>query len=387
MRRSAFLAGLTLLLALPAACGGKSEQVSGQPLAGAAKLHLVRIASFSSPVYVTSPPGDASRVFVVEQAGRIMLVKNGRKLNTPFLDIRGDVQAGGERGLLSVAFPPDYSHSGRFYVYYTDKSGNIRLREFKRSSNPDRADLGSRRQVLFQDHSQFPNHNGGQLEFGPDGYLYVGLGDGGSAGDPSNHAQSLNTLLGKILRIDPRASGGRAYTIPSSNPFARRRGARGEIYAYGLRNPWRFSFDRSTGDLAIADVGQDKFEEIDFARKGKAAGANYGWKSYEGFQRYSSQPLNGHAVRPVLVRPHSQGFCAIIGGYVVRDRSLGSLYGRYVYGDNCNPGIYSVKLRSGRASGGRTLRFRVQGLSSFGQDARGRIYLASLSGQLYRLAA
>jgi len=386
VRRVALLSALALLV-LPAACGGRSEKVSGQPLAGAAKLHLVRIASFSSPVYVTSPPGDASRIFVVEQAGRIMLVKNGRKLNTPFLDIRGDVQSGGERGLLSVAFPPDYSRSGLFYVYYTDKGGDIRLQEFKRSSNPDRAELGSRRQVLFQDHSQFPNHNGGQLEFGPDGFLYVGLGDGGSGGDPNNHGQSLNTLLGKILRIDPRASGGRAYSIPSSNPFVHRSGARGEIYAYGLRNPWRFSFDRSTGDLTIADVGQDKYEEIDFARKGKAAGANYGWKSYEGFKRYSSQPLNGHQVRPVLVRPHSQGFCAIIGGYVVRDRSLGPLYGRYLYGDNCNPGIYSVKLRSGRARGTRTLPFRVQGLSTFGQDTRGRIYLASLGGRLYRLAA
>jgi len=386
VRRVALLSALALLV-LPAACGGRSEKVSGQPLAGAAKLHLVRIASFSSPVYVTSPPGDASRIFVVEQAGRIMLVKNGRKLGTPFLDIRGDVQSGGERGLLSVAFPPDYTRSGLFYVYYTDKGGDIRLQEFKRSSNPDRAELGSRRQVLFQDHSQFPNHNGGQLEFGPDGFLYVGLGDGGSGGDPNNHGQSLNTLLGKILRIDPRASGGRAYSIPSSNPFVHRSGARGEIYAYGLRNPWRFSFDRSTGDLTIADVGQDKYEEIDFARKGKAAGANYGWKSYEGFKRYSSQPLNGHQVRPVLVRPHSQGFCAIIGGYVVRDRSLGPLYGRYLYGDNCNPGIYSVKLRTGRARGTRTLPFRVQGLSTFGQDARGRIYLASLGGRLYRLAA
>jgi glucose/arabinose dehydrogenase len=386
--RGGLLVGLALILALPAACGGNDDTAaSAPPLAGAARLHLVRIASFSSPVYVTSPPGDASRLFVVEQAGRVMLVKNGRKQGTPFLDIQGDVQSGGERGLLSVAFAPDYSRSGRFYVYYTDKGGNIRVQEFKRSSNPDRADKGSRRQVLFQDHHQFPNHNGGQLEFGPDGYLYLGLGDGGSGGDPSNHAQSLNTLLGKILRIDPRASGGRAYSIPGSNPFAGRRGARAEIYSYGLRNPWRFSFDRATGDLSIADVGQDKFEEIDFARKGRAAGVNYGWKGYEGFRRYSSTPVSGKYSPPVLVRSHSAGFCAIIGGYVVRDRSLGSLYGRYLYGDNCNSGIYSVKLRSGRASGNRSLPFTVRGLSSFGQDARGRIYLTSLGGALYRLAS
>jgi glucose/arabinose dehydrogenase len=326
-------------------------------------------------------------VFVVEQEGRIMLVKNGRKLGTPFLDIRSDVLAGGERGLLSLAFAPDYSRSGLFYVYYTDRGGNIRVQEVKRSGNPDRANAGSRRQVLFQDHSQFPNHNGGQLQFGPDGYLYLGLGDGGSAGDPSNHAQSLGTLLGKILRIDPHASGGRAYSIPSSNPFAARNGVRGEIYSYGLRNPWRFSFDRSTGDLAIGDVGQNEFEEIDFARKGKAAGVNYGWKRYEGFQRYSSVSVSGTYSRPVLVRSHGAGFCAIIGGYVVRDRSLGSLYGRYLYGDNSNPGIYSVKLRTGHASGARTLPFRVRGLSSFGQDARGRIYLTALGGSLYRLAS
>jgi hypothetical protein len=272
-------------------------------------------------------------------------------------------------------------------VYFTDKGGNIRVQEFKRSGNPDRADRGSRRQVLFQDHHQFPNHNGGQLQFGPDGDLYLGLGDGGSGGDPSNHAQSLDTLLGKILRIDPRASGGRAYSIPGGNPFAGRRGARAEIYSYGLRNPWRFSFDRATGDLSIADVGQDKFEEIDFARTGRAAGVNYGWKGYEGFGRYSSVHVSGTYSPPVLVRSHRAGFCAIIGGYVVRDRSLGSLYGRYLYGDNCNPGIYSVKLRTGHATGARTLPFKVHGLSSFGEDARGRIYLTALGGQLYRLAA
>jgi glucose/arabinose dehydrogenase len=356
-------------------------------MANAASLHLVRVGSFSSPVYVAQPPGDTSRLFVVEQAGRIMLIKNGRKLGTPFLDIRSDVLAGGERGLLSVAFAPDYGKSGLFYVYYTDRGGNIRVQELKRSGNPDRADRGTRRQILFQDHHQFPNHNGGQLAFGPDGDLYIGLGDGGSAGDPSNHAQSLNTLLGKILRINPRASGGSPYSIPSSNPFAGKRGVRAEIYAYGLRNPWRFSFDRATGDLTIGDVGQNKFEEIDFARKGTAAGANYGWKGYEGFRRYSSTAVNGTYDPPVLVRSHTSGFCAIIGGYVVRDRSLGSLYGRYLYGDNCNSGIYSAKLRTGHATHSRTLPFRVQGLSSFGEDSRGRIYLTTLGGGVYRLAS
>jgi glucose/arabinose dehydrogenase len=383
VRRCWLFAGLVLLLA---ACGGGATQAADAPVAGGAAAHLVRIGSFSSPVYVTSPPGDTSRVFVVEQAGRIRIVKNGRVLGTPFLDIRGDVSSGGERGMLSMAFAPDYARSGKFYVYYTDRGGNIRVQEFRRSGNADRADMSSRRQVLFQDHSQFPNHNGGQLQFGPDGLLYIGLGDGGGGGDQSNHAQSLGTLLGKILRIDPNASGGRAYSVPSSNPFAGRRGVRPEIYSYGLRNPWRFTFDRRTGDLAIADVGQDKFEEIDFVRKGRGAGANFGWRGFEGFRRYSSTQVTGRYVKPVLVRSHSAGFCAIIGGYVVRDRSLGSLYGRYLYGDNCNPGIYSVKLRSGHASGQRKLPFKLSGLSSFGQDARGRVYLSSLAGGVYRLA-
>jgi glucose/arabinose dehydrogenase len=373
VRRGWLLAGLVLAF-VPAS-------------ANAARPHLVRLGGFSSPVYVTAPPGDSSRVFVVEQAGRIMVVRNGRKLATPFLDIRSDVLAGGERGLLSIAFAPDYARSGLFYVYYTDKGGNIHVQEFHRSGDPDRADKSSRRQVLFQDHSQFPNHNGGQLQFGPDGDLYIGLGDGGSAGDPSNHAQSLNTLLGKILRIQPRASGGRPYTIPAGNPFAGKRGDRPEIYSYGLRNPWRFSFDRATGDLAIGDVGQNEFEEIDFERKGNAAGLNFGWKGFEGFHRYSSTAVGGTYAPPVLVRSHRAGFCAIIGGYVVRDRSLGSLYGRYLYGDNCKPNVYSVKLRSGHAAGGRTLPFRVPGLSSFGEDGRGRIYLTSLRGGVYRLAA
>jgi glucose/arabinose dehydrogenase len=370
LRRAGFLAGVALLL------------VSCAPAQGA--VHLFRIGSFSSPVYVASPPGDSSRVFVVEQAGRIRVVRNGRTLARPFLDIRGNVSAGGERGMLSMAFAPDYARSGRFYVYYTDRSGDIRVDEFRRSSNPNRADRSTRRLVLFQVHSAFPNHNGGQLAFGPDGHLYIGIGDGGSEGDPFNNGQNLRTLLGKILRIDPRPGGG--YSIPAGNPFAGRSGARPEIYAYGLRNPWRFSFDRSTGDMAIGDVGQDKWEEIDFERGGRAAGLNFGWKAYEGFQRYSSVPLSGTYAPPVLVRSHSQGFCAIIGGYVVRDRALRSLYGRYLYGDNCNPRIWSVKLRQGHAVADRPLPLTVSSLSSFGQDARGRIYLTSLAGGVYRLA-
>jgi glucose/arabinose dehydrogenase len=388
MRLGGLLTGLALCLLLPScASNGSASSTAPATANDAARVHLVRVGNFSSPVYVTAPKGDNSRVFVVERAGRIMLVKNGKQLSAPFLDIRGDVSSGGERGLLSMAFAPDYAQSGNFYIYYTDHGGNIRVQELGRSSNPDRADPSTRRQVLFQDHSSFPNHNGGQLQFGPDGDLYIGVGDGGSEGDPLGHGQSLSTLLAKILRIDPNASGGRAYSIPNGNPFVSQRGARSEIYSYGLRNPWRFSFDRVTGDLTIGDVGQDKFEEIDFEPKGQAAGANFGWKGYEGFHRYSSVQVSGNYEKPVLVRSHKSGFCAIVGGYVVRDRSLPGLYGRYLYGDNCDSGIYSAKLSAGHATGGRTLSVRVKGLSSFGEDARGRIYLASLAGPVYRLAA
>ncbi|HEX8856941.1 MAG TPA: PQQ-dependent sugar dehydrogenase [Thermoleophilaceae bacterium] len=346
-------------------------------------VRLVRVGNFDQPVYVTSPPGDTSRLFVVEQAGRIRVVRNGRKLSQPFLDIRSQVDCCGERGLLSMAFPLNYATSKLFYVYFTDKAGDIRVVQFRASSS-DRADAVSARQILFQEHSEFANHNGGQLQFGPDGDLYLGLGDGGSEGDPNNHAQDLGSQLGKLLRVRPRTSGG--HTVPRDNPFVGRAGAAPEVYAYGLRNPWRFSFDRRTGDLVIGDVGQSEIEEIDFARRGRAKGMNYGWSRFEGTRRNSDRTAPG-ARRPVLQHSHAQGFCSIIGGYVVRDRSL-SLYGRYVYGDLCDPDIWSVKLISSvRASADRRTGLRVPNLSSFGEDAHGHVYLASLAGPVYRLAS
>jgi len=346
-------------------------------------VRLVRIGTFDSPTYVTAPPADTRRVFVVEQGGTIRVVRDGRRLSRPFLDISSEVSAGGERGLLSMAFAPDYASSRRFYVYFTDRDGDTRVQEFRRSrSSADRAHRSSRRQILAQ-RQPFSNHNGGQLQFGPDRLLYIGLGDGGSAGDPQGNGQSLGTLLGKILRIDPRR--GRPYSVPRSNPFRGQSGARPEIYAYGLRNPWRFSFDRRTGDLTIGDVGQNEIEEVDFVRRGRGRGANFGWRVFEGRSRFSGGTARGH-VPPVLERRHSQGDCSITGGYVVRDRSLGSLYGRYVFGDFCNPRIRSARLRSGRATSHRATTLRVPGLSSFGEDARGRVYAASLNGPVYRLA-
>jgi glucose/arabinose dehydrogenase len=347
---------------------------------------LRSIGRFASPVYVTSPPGDRRRVFVVEQAGRIMVVVGGRKRSTPFLDIRGQVTSGGEQGLLSVAFAPDYAESGRFYVYFTDRSRDQRVVEFKRAS-ADRADAGSARVVLRMADNE-GNHNGGLLLFGPDRHLYIGTGDGGGGGDQHGtrgNAQNLGSLLGKILRIDPAAAGGRPYTIPADNPFRGRQGAQAEIYSYGLRNPWRFSFDRRTGDLTIGDVGQNAVEEIDFVRRGRGAGANFGWRPFEGRSRYTpGERAPGH-VPPVITRTHGDGWCSITGGVVVRDRALSGLRGRYLFGDICKSRIYSAKLSAGRATSVRATSMRIESVSSFGEDARGRVYAVSLNGPVYRL--
>jgi glucose/arabinose dehydrogenase len=389
-----------ILLALPlalAACGAggptSSEDVSASAArsAGSAAparngVRLVRVGSFSEPVVVTGAPGDAGRLFVVQRGGQVMLVRNGRALAHPFLDIGGKVNAGGgEQGLLGIAFAPDYATSGRFYVDYTQPSNDIRVVQYRRSAgDPDLADPSSARTVLTIDHHRYTNHNGGQLAFGPEGDLYIGVGDGGSEGDPEGNGQDTSTLLAKILRISPSAGGG--YTIPPGNPFAGRSGHRGEIWAYGLRNPWRFSFDRTTGDLIIGDVGQDLQEEIDFAPAHTGAGANYGWSVWEGDRRNKPGTAR-NAVFPVLIARHSEGYCAIIGGFVVRDRSLPGLYGRYLFGDNCRSSIESVKLARGRATGLRATGLNVSSTSSFGQDARGRIYVCSLDGAVYRLAA
>jgi glucose/arabinose dehydrogenase len=350
-------------------------------------VKLVRIGNFDAPLYVTAPPGDERRVFVVEQGGRIWVVRGGRKLAQPFLDLSSKTQAGGEQGLLSMAFAPDYATSGRFYVDYTDNGGDSHVVEYRRASE-DRADTGSARQVIFQRQPE-PNHNGGLVLFGPDKLLYVGFGDGGGGGDQHGsrgNAQNLGNLLGKILRIDPRASGGRPYSVPTSNPFVNRRGARGEIYAYGLRNPWRFSFDRATGDLTIGDVGQDQWEEVDFVRPARAKGANFGWRPFEGRSHYYPDESAPGAIAPVLVRSHAEGWCSVTGGVVVRDRALAGLYGRYVFGDYCRPQLLSARLRTGSARDVRSTGLKVPGLTSFGEDAQGRVYATSGNGPVYRLA-
>jgi glucose/arabinose dehydrogenase len=352
---------------------------------GGAKL--TSIGNFSAPVYVAQAPGDEQRLFVVEQTGRIRVVQDGRVLAQPFLDVSSKIVAGGEQGLLGLAFAPDYASSGRFYIDYTDTNGDTRIVEYRRGASADRADPGSARQVLFQDQPE-SNHNGGQLAFGPDGLLYIGLGDGGGGDDQHGrigNGQNLGTLLGKILRIDPRRSGGRPFRIPRDNPFVGRRGAKAAIYAWGLRNPWRFSFDRATGAMAIGDVGQDHVEEIDFRPRGKARGVNFGWRAWEG-RRREDPSLTVHGdVKPVLQYTHDEGGCSVTGGYVIRDSRLPALVGRYVYGDFCVGDIFTARLRQGGASGRRALGLHVGSLSSFGEDNRGRIYLTSLDGPVYRL--
>jgi glucose/arabinose dehydrogenase len=332
---------------------------------------------------VAQPPGDPDDLFVVEQGGQVKVVHDGELRDAPFLDLSEEVSLSSEQGLLSIAFAPDYERSGLSYVDYTDRAGDTRVVEYRRSEDdPLVAEPDSARNVLRVDQPT-PIHNGGQLEFGPDGDLYIGLGDGGPEEDSNRVGQDLSTLLGKILRIDPRPSGGAPYSVPSDNPFIHRAGARPEIYSYGLRNPWRFSFDPVTGSLAIGDVGQVRFEEVDLVPRGAGRGANFGWSAFEGYARFNGDQRAPGAVAPVLVYGHDPG-CSVTGGYVVRDRSLRSLYGRYVYGDYCSGEIESFTARPGeRARDNRPLGLQVPSLSSFGVDGAGHLYATSLDGPVY----
>jgi glucose/arabinose dehydrogenase len=349
---------------------------------GKGGVGLEEIGSFASPLYVAQPPGVRDAIYVVEQGGRIVRVAADGTAAT-FLDISGEISSGGERGLLSTAFAPDFRRSGLLYVDFTDPDGNTRVVEY-RSSDGRSVDSSSRRELLRID-QPFSNHNGGLLQFGPDDLLYIATGDGGSADDPQRNALNLDSLLGKLLRIDPRPTAGRAYGVPPGNPFADG-GGRGEIYAYGLRNPWRYSFDRETGALAIGDVGQNSREEVDLVGRGEGNGASFGWSAFEADQRFNTDQPAGGAVPPVLSYATSGGNCSVTGGYVVRDPRLGSLFGRYLYGDFCGGQLRSFPaLPDEPASDDRELGLEVPQLSSFGEDNAGRIYATSLDGPVYRL--
>lgn len=392
---------IVLLAALVAACGEKPEpEVSGPPVApgppaperrmptgsGAGGVALERVGDFDAPVFLAQAANERA-LYVVEQAGRVVRVDARGRRNT-FLDVSGKVSCCGEQGLLSIAFAPRFARNGRFYVDYTDRAGDTRVVEYRRSRrDPTRADPRTARIVLAVD-QPYANHNGGLLLFGPDRRLYIGLGDGGSAGDPGRTAQDLSSLLGKILRIDPRPAGREPYRIPADNPFVQREGARGEVFLYGLRNPWRFSFDPWNDGLWIGDVGQSQQEEVDFVPR-HSAGANLGWSAFEGTERFNQDQRAANALAPVLTYGRDRG-CSITGGYVVRDRRLPSLYGRYLYGDYCLGQLRSFSAADalpGPVGDDRPLGVQVPALSSFAEDTQGHVYATSLEGPVYRLVA
>lgn len=343
-------------------------------------------SGLNAPVGITSAQDGSGRLFILEQAGVIRMLQNDTLAAAPFLDIRDRVGSNGsERGLLGLAFHPDYNENGYFYVNYTDLNGNTVIARFSVSTdNPDQADPNSETRLLAVQ-QPYANHNGGMVTFGPDGYLYLGLGDGGSGGDPQGNGQALNTLLGKILRID--VDGGSPYAIPPNNPFVNETGKKPEIWAYGLRNPWRFSFDRLTGELYIGDVGQNQWEEIDYLPAGSPGGANFGWNYFEGLHPYDNQvpPAGLNTVQPVAEYSHAQG-CSVTGGVVYRGSSLPEWQGIYLYGDYCSGNIWGL-LRDPQGSWMNALLFENAGrITSFGQDEQGEVYLADHTGSIARLA-
>ncbi len=379
VRHAAISATALLLVALSGGCGSSGSGETGKGAgttspgapAGATETgppKLTKIGDFSEPVYVAQPPGDRDALFVVEKTGAIRVVEGGRTLRQPFLEIGEKVSGGSEQGLLSMAFAPDYAGSGLFYVDYTDTDGNTRVVSYRRSSDPRRADPASARVVLSQD-QPYENHNGGQLQFGPGGDLYIGFGDGGSEGDPDRTSQDRSTLLGKIVRLHPTEAG-----------------AEPQIYALGVRNPWRFSFDRRSGALTIGDVGQDRFEEVDYVRH-PVPGMNFGWSAFEADARFNRDQHAPGAIPPVLSYGHDRG-CSVTGGYVVRDPRLPQLRGSYLYGDYCAGQLRAFlppQSPEGRARADRSLGLEVPQLTSFGEDSRGRIYATSQAGPVYRI--
>lgn len=358
------------------------------PVSGAPALTLRRIASgLNQPVDLQSAPGDRTRLFVLEQPGRIRVIRNGALVERAFLDIVSRVGSGGERGLLGLAFHPRYAENGRFFVNYTDRSGDTHIAEFRVTGDPEVADAGSERLVLFVN-QPFSNHNGGGLAFGLDSKLYIGLGDGGSGGDPLGNGQNRAALLGKLLRID--VDGASPYTVPADNPFAGQAGTRGEIWALGLRNPWRFAFDRQNGDLYIGDVGQNAREEVDVGLAARRGGENYGWNITEGTQCYSpSSGCNRTGLTgPVLDYDHGAG-CSITGGVLYRGCRMPGHAGTYFYGDFCTGFVRSFRLQNGQATDQRdwtsSLGGNLDQVSAFGADQDGEIYILDYDGEVYSL--
>jgi glucose/arabinose dehydrogenase len=375
---------LVLLAMAVAACGdsGTEPEPEPEPEPQVSELQLTQVASgLTNPVHLTAPAGD-TRLFVVEQVGRIRIVEGGNLRSEPFLDISSLVSSGGERGLLSVAFDPSYASTGFFWVDYTDVNGDTRVVRYRVSSDPNVADPASAT-VVIAIAQPFANHNGGQIAFGPDGMLYVGMGDGGSGGDPLDNGQDRSTLLGDLLRLDVRSA--TPYAIPADNPYRLSTTFRPEIWASGLRNPWRFSFDRTAGTLYIADVGQEEREEIN-AVSPTSAGLNYGWAVMEGTRCYRTASCDPAGLTlPVHEYTHADG-CSITGGYVYRGTRLTGLQGTYFYSDYCFGWLRSFVLQNGTATNHLEWDVGTIGhVTSFGEDAAGELYVLVAEGHVSRI--
>jgi len=379
--RTRWLAALLLIATV--AC---SNEESGPSVETA--LALAPVAEgLAFPLFLTAPALDA-RLFVVERGGLIRVIQNGELLATPFLDVSGEVSDEGEQGLLCLAFDPDYATSGRFFVSFTDLAGDLVVRSYHVSSDPNVADAGSSGERLRVAHPS-TTHYSGNLAFGPDGFLYVGAGDAGGPGNISETGQDRSDLLGSILRLD--VSGPAGYTLPGDNPFVATAGARGELWSYGLRNPWRFSFDRTTGDLYVADVGEDQREEVDVAAQanGGGRGLNFGWQVAEGLIcRQGTDCDRTGFTDPVLDYTHDEG-CSITGGYVYRGSELPSLAGTYFYGDFCGGWVRSFRYQDGQATNQlERLELAPGGkITSFGQDGFGELYVITAEGSVSRIVA
>lgn len=387
MKRHALHAALILALVT---CAPRTKAENKATLGGnsaapvpATGLKIERVVQgLKDPLYVTAPADDP-RLFVVEQPGRIRIIKDGKLLPTPFVDLTDVVRSGGEQGLLSVAFHPRYRSNGFLFVNYTDHRGDTRVVRYQVGQDPDRVDRSSERLIL-KVRQPYENHNGGLVMFGPDGMLYVGMGDGGGAGDPFGNGQKLGTMLGKMLRID--VDHGYAYRVPRDNPFVGRLGVSDEIWAYGLRNPWRFCFDRVTGLLYIADVGQNKWEEIHVA-PAATPGLDYGWNVMEGARCFKTKDcVTRGREMPVVEYSHDEG-CSITGGFVYRGKRIPALVGHYLYSDYCRGWIRSFKYAEGVVTDHREWQGAETGkVTSFGEDAAGELYVCTSNGDVYRLA-
>ena len=355
------------VLALAALLGATLTTLAGSASGATDSFRRVAVArGFDAPVLVTHAPGEPRLLYVVEQPGRVIrLEPSGRR--TAFLSIPGEVQYGGEQGLLGLAFHPRYWTNRLLYVAYTSRAGENVVAEYRSNG---RTAISSTRRILLSVRDPYGNHNGGHLAFGPDGMLYTSIGDGGAGGDPEDRAQDMGSLFGKLLRLD-----------------AARRGADWQIAGLGLRNPWRFSFDRATGDLYIGDVGQNAIEEIDFTPRSRRGLQNYGWDLFEGSSRFEdSERGPGRLVGPAHQYRHAGVHCSVTGGYVYRGRARRSERGRYVFGDYCSGRVWSLRIRGGRARDVRTEPFTVSRLSSFGENAAGELYAVSHEGVVYRIS-